>query len=410
MNAHVALTNKNILIAGAGVAGPALAYWLDLYGFNVTVVEEAPEPRTGGYIFGLDGIKGIEVLERMGVWPRVQAEKYEAYHYLFVDASRVISRLDVARMTKDVTGRVLTYIKRADLATILYEHTKARAEYLFGDSVRQLTDDGERVLVAFERGSTRPFDLVIGADGLHSIIRTLAFGDESRFKRYMGHYVAAYTIPHYPSTYGEVRFYTMPRKSVTLYALKEGGVIAVFTFRQDNELTYDRRDTERQKQLLAEAYAGEGWQVPALLDAVKTTRDFFFDSVTQIRMPAWSTGRITLVGDAGYCPTLLTGYGSQLALVGAYVLAGELQSARGDHRTAFPAYERELRPFVDQKQRNIRLLRQVVPGSAFGLWMRNRIMTLMQIPSVSRFVAKRTYGRVVREEIMLKGYEKAASS
>lgn len=405
MNGDGTLTNTNVLVCGAGIAGPALAYWLDRYGFKVTVIEEAPEPRTGGYVFGLDGRKGIEVLERMGLWPSVQQEKYEGYEYLFVnDSNHVIARLDVAKMTKDVTGRVLTYIRRADLARILYEHTKRRAEYLFGDSIHRMTDEGERVRVAFESGGTRSFDLVVGADGLHSGIRTLAFGDEARFKRYLGHYVAAYTIDGYPSTYGQVRFYTMPRKSVTLYALKEGGVIAVFTFRRDGELIYDRRDTKGQKQLLMEAYAGEGGEVPALLEGLKTTHDFFFDSVTQIRMPAWSTGRITLVGDAGYCPTLLTGYGSQLALVGAYILAGELKCARGDHRTAFQAYERELRPFVEQKQRNIRLLRQVVPGSAFGLWVRNRVMALMQIPQVSRFVAKRTYGRVVRDEITLKGY------
>ena len=402
------MKNKDILVSGAGIAGPTVAYWLKRYGFNPTVVEQAPKPRQGGYIFGLDGRKGVEVLERMGVWPRVQEQRYEGYEYLFVNASdELIASINVAAATKEVTGRVLTYIKRADLAKIVYEHTNDSVEYIFGDSVRCLAEDAEGVAVDFESGSSRRFDLVIGADGLHSTVRTLEFGDESRFKRYMGHYVAAFTLRNYPSEYGEVRFYTMPRKSVTLYNLKEGGTIAVFTFRQEEELTYGLHDTERQKQLLSAAFAGEGWEVPRLLEAMKTTSDFFFDTVSQIRMDTWSKGRVTLVGDAGYCPTLLTGYGSQLALVGAYVLAGELKTAAGDYRTAFQAYEHELRPFVEQKQQNIALLRQVVPGSAFSLAVRNQVMKLMSIPSVSRLMMKMTYGRVVRDEaITLKGYEK----
>lgn len=339
MNENTALKNKDILISGAGIAGPTLAYWLKRYGFNPTVVEQAPKPRQGGYVFGLDGKRGVEVLERMGVWLCVQEEKYEGYEYVFVNASNdLIASLNVAAATRDVTGRVLTYIKRADLARIVYEHTNDSVEYIFGDSVRSLTEDADGVAVAFESGRTRRFDLVVGGDGLHSAVRTLMFGDESRFKRYMGHYVAAFTIHKYPSEYGKVHFYTMPRKSVTLYNLKEGGVIAVFTFRHEEELIYGVNDTERQKQLLSAAFAGEGWEVPKLLEAMKTTSDFFFDTVSQIRMDTWSKGRVTLVGDAGYCPTLLTGYGSQLALVGAYVLAGELKMAAGDYRAAFEAY------------------------------------------------------------------------
>ena len=399
------MDNRNVLISGAGIAGPALAYWLQRYGFVPTVVEQAPKPREGGYIFGLDGIKGVEVLQRMNVWQRVQEEKYEGYCYEFVDeANEAIASLDVASMTKDLTGQTLTYIKRADLARILYEHSRDRTEYVFGDSVRRLAEDADGVIVDFESGRSRQFDLVIGADGLHSAVRTLALGAESRFKRYMGLYVAAYTIPNYPSEYSKVRFYTMPRKSITLYDLKEGGTIAVFTFRREQEIP-DDQNPETQKQALREAFVGGGWETSRLLCAMEQASDFFFDEVTQIRMGAWSKGRVALVGDAGYCPTLLTGYGSQLALVGAYVLAGELKAAQGDHQAAFLAYERELRPFVEQKQKNISLLKQVVPGSALGLWLRNQVMKLMNIPSVARITAKRTYGKVVREEITLKDYD-----
>lgn len=406
MSDSPALKNKNVLISGAGIAGPALAYWLDRYGFTVTVVEEAPAPRTGGYIFGLDGRRGVEVLQRMGVWARVEEERYEGYDYMFVDAgNKVIAQFDVAAMTREVTGRAITYMRRADLARILFEHAPG-VEYVFGDAVRALTEDAEGVDVDFTSGKKRRFDVVVGADGLHSGVRAIAFGEESRFTKYMGHCVAAFTIPDYPSQRGRVGFYTMPRKSITLYDQEKGGTIAVFTFRQSKELEYGTRDTERQKALLAEVFANESWEVPRLLQAMQGADDFFFDSVSQIRMDTWSRGRVTLVGDAAYCPTLLTGYGSQLALVGAYVLAGELKAAGGDHRTALAAYEREMRPFVEQKQRNIRLLRQVVPGSAFGLWVRNQAMRLMRFRFASRALAKATYGRVVQEEeITLRDYE-----
>ena len=407
----IAMKNQDILISGAGIAGPTLAYWLKRYGFNPTVVEKSPTPRQGGYIFGLDGKRGVEVLERMGLWPRVEQEKYEGYEYVFVDeADRPITRFDVGVLTQEITGRPIVYMRRANLARLLYECTRDSVEYIFGDSVRQLTEDANGAQVAFESGNNRQFDLVIGADGLHSDVRAITFGPEQRFKKYMGHYVAAYAIHDYPSQYGQVTFYTMPGKSVTLYHLKEGGVIAVFTFRHEQELTYDSQDTQRQKQILADIFSNKGWKVPELLEAMRTTSDFFFDVVSQIRMDAWFNGRIGLVGDAAYCPTLLTGYGSQLALVGAYILAGELKAAAGDYGTAFQAYERELRPFVEQKHKNIKLLRQVVPGTAFELWARNQVMKLMSIHAVALFMMKQTWGKVVAEEsITLKDYEAVAN-
>lgn len=401
------MTNKNILISGAGIAGPTLAYWLKRYGFNPTVVEKSPVPRQGGYIFGLDGKRGVEVLERMGVWPQVEKERFEGYQYVFVDKeNKPISGMNVGELTKEITGREITYMRRADLARILYEYTKNDVEYTFGDPIKQLTEDADGVNVVFESGKSRKFDLVIGADGLHSEVRTLVFGNESRFKQYMGHYVAAFTVKNHPSHYGQVSFYTMPGKSITLYHLKEGGVIAVFTLRHETELKYDFHDTERQKQLLSELFPEKDWEIPALLESMKTAPDFFFDVVSQVRMDTWSKERIALVGDAGYCPTLLTGYGSQLAMVGAYILAGELKAANGDYPKAFQAYEKELRPFVEQKQKNIKLLRTVVPGSAFELWARNQVMKLMKLHAFALFFMKQTWGKVVADEsIALKDYD-----
>lgn len=406
------LANPNILISGAGIAGPALAYWLTCYGFHPTVVERAPQPREGGYIFHLHGASGVEVLKRMGVWPRVLAERFADRESLFVDASNEpIARLDsVASAAEVEPTRGQVSIKRSDLARILYEQTADSVEYRFADSIRRLAEHPSGVDVTFSSGRTRRFDLVVGADGLHSKTRALVFGNGSHYERYLGYYVAAVTLKPYPSDYGVVRVYTESGKVVTLWGLPDGGVIAVFLWQEPNELTYGVHDVAAQKRLLSHAFAGEGWEVPQLLAAMRTAPDFYFDSVTQIRMERWSSGRVVLVGDAAYSPSLLSGYGSQLALAGAYVLAGELKAADGNYHTAFPAYEGQLRPFVTDKQKNPeRAGAQFIPNSALGLWLRNQGLRLTSLPLIWRFVFKRTYGRLLQESFTLKNYETPAS-
>jgi 2-polyprenyl-6-methoxyphenol hydroxylase-like FAD-dependent oxidoreductase len=402
----VTIKNRNILISGAGVAGPTLAYWLKHYGFNPTVVERAPKPREGGYFFHLHGSIGIEVLKRMDLWPAVLEKRRVDKETVFVNASNVpIVSLNTAPTTAMVepSGMQVT-VKRADLARILYEYTKDSVEYIFGDSARALREDADGVEVAFESGGTRRFDLVVGADGLHSQVRTLAFGDEPRFKRYLGYYFAAFTVHSYPSEYGVDIIYTVPGRLVTLAGSSENSAIAVFIFKQDVELTYGVHDMEKQKQLLFDAFEDEGWETPNLLELMKASSDFYFDSVSQIRMDRWSRGRVALIGDAAYCPTLLSGHGAQLGLAGAYTLAGELKAAGGDYQTAFEAYERELRPFVKDKQKNPERAAQFVPGSALGLWIRNLALKLVSVPFVSRFLIRMTYGKLLRDSFTLKEY------
>jgi 2-polyprenyl-6-methoxyphenol hydroxylase-like FAD-dependent oxidoreductase len=396
------MTVTTILISGAGIAGPTLAYWLKRYGFNPTVIERAAKSREGGYIIDFRGM-GVEVVQRMGLWPRVQEEKYDVQDILFVDElNKVIGGFNVGVLSRE-NPRAFISIKRTDLAKILYGRTKDEVEYIFGESICAIREDAEGVEVAFESGRTRRFDLVVGADGLHSAVRTLAFGDEAQFKRYLGYYVAAFTVHNYPAKDYVIRSYTVPGKIVTLYGLKENGALAYFIFKHPKELSYGVPDTETQKRLLLDAFAGEGWEVPRLLEAMKTTSDFYLDSVSQIRIDKWSHGRKVLIGDAAYCPSLFTGYGSHLAMVGAYILAGELKKASGDYHSAFQKYEDEFRPFVEQKQKNP-LGYQVVPGSTFGLWVRNRVLKLMSIPFLSWFAIKMIYGRAVRESFTLKEY------
>jgi 2-polyprenyl-6-methoxyphenol hydroxylase-like FAD-dependent oxidoreductase len=401
------LINKTVLISGAGIAGPALAYWLKQYGFHPTVIERVSKPHEGGYIFHLHGKNGIEVLKRTGVWEKILEKRRVDKETLFVDESdAIVAKIETPSATGTVEPSGAQYtLKRADVARVLYDHTKDDVEYLFGDSITDIGEDASGVTVSFEKGGDQRFDLVIGADGLHSQVRAIAFGEEARFRHYLGYYVTGYTMQNYPLDYGVDLVYLSPGKLVTLVGLENNAAIAILIFRQPQELMYDFRDTEAQKKLLREAFAGEKWKIPELLARMEEVPDFFFDSVSQIRMDTWHKGRIALIGDAGYCPTLLSGFGAQLGLSGAYILAGELMAAAGDYQKAFEAYEHELRPYVAQKQANPSHSASFIPGSAFRLRVNHLLLRLASMPFVSTLLIRGLYGGLLHETFLLKSYE-----
>jgi 2-polyprenyl-6-methoxyphenol hydroxylase-like FAD-dependent oxidoreductase len=238
-------------------------------------------------------------------------------------------------------------VGRGDLVRALYAATKNDVEYRFGDSVRSIAQDGSGVDVTFEHGPADRYDLVVGADGLHSQVRALAFGPESDYLRYLGLYAGGALVDPKYGVADRCLLYNVPGRAVAVYSFgDEAG--ALFLFRRPEPLNYHHRDAEQHKQLVADAFAGDGWLVPELLRDVRASADFYFDSVSQIRMRTWSRGRVTLVGDAGYGPALLSGSGSSLAMVGAYVLAGELAGGEG----ALARYEAAHRPLVARAQRS----------------------------------------------------------
>jgi len=374
--------NTTILISGASIAGPTLAYWLKRYGFTPTVIERAPQLREGGYPVDVRN-EAVQVAKLMGIWARLQQEKTNFGEISFVnERHQRISRVNLQAVRKAFDLDVVE-IMRGDLAKTLYERTSDEVEYCFGDSIQALKQDEAGVDVTFERGGPRRFDLVVGADGLHSIVRTLVFGDEAQFERYCGYHFGVFTTDNYLGLDEAcVQFYSVPGKRVGLRSTRGNQVlVAFFLFKQPTPLRYDHYDLARQKHLLTEVFAGEAWEVPRLLEQMQTAPDLYCDAVSQIRMQRWSHGRAVLLGDAGYCPALLSGQGSTLAMMGAYILAGELKVALGDHKLAFAQYEQVFRPVVRQEQKQAGASAKfLVPATPLGLWVQTHLVPRLLPP------------------------------
>ncbi|MGW5741854.1 FAD-dependent monooxygenase [Amycolatopsis sp. NPDC003861] len=337
---------KRVLISGASIAGPALAFWLRRAGFAVTIVEKAAELRTGGYPIDVRGT-ALDVVERMGILPRLRDLHISTRRLTFLDADGAeIASLAPEAIIGGADGEDLE-IRRGDLIRTLFDLVRDDVEVRFGDTIETLTEDGE---VTFRSGHRDTYDVVIGADGLHSRTRELVFGDEAPFHHYLGYCFAGFTMPNDFGLFREGLAWSKPGKGAALYAVLDSEEVHGFLVSARPEPPLEAfRNPEAQRELIARTFAGDGWEIPRMVAAMREADDLFFDVISQIRMPRWSSGRVVLVGDAAHAPSFLTGQGTSLALVGAYVLAHAL-AVFPDHAAAFAAYESRLRGFVEANQ------------------------------------------------------------
>ena len=363
------MSDQTVLISGAGIAGSTLAYWLAEHGFRPTVVECAARLRAGGSPVDVKA-EAVAVAEQMGVMPRLREADTGMTGLTFVNAAgRRVGRMSRRAMQRNAASRE-TEVPRGDLVNVLHEAAQQRAEYLWSDSVTLLEQDADGVAVSFEHTEPRRFDLVVGADGLHSTVRRLAFGPDADHVQHMGMYVATLPLRMPPERPTEVVMYNAPGRAVSISPTRSGA-IGFFAFRAPLMSDLDLRDTDRCKLVLGTTYGADAWRVPDLLDEVKHTDELYFDSVSQVQMPRWSEGRVALVGDAASCVSLF-GDGSTLAMIGAFRLAAELAASPGDHRAAFARYEATHRKLVDPRQRDIKPAAGfIVPATARGIVIRN---------------------------------------
>ncbi|MFD4462629.1 FAD-dependent monooxygenase [Nocardia sp. NPDC058480] len=341
-----------VLVSGASIAGPALAFWLHQYGFTVTVVEKSTGVRDGGYPIDVRGT-AVAVAHRMGILPQLQQAHIDTRRVTFLDADG--SRAAVVHpqaVVGGVDGHDLE-IPRGALTNVLYAAVRNNVEFVFDDSIDALSEHDHGVDVTFRSGAQRSFDLVVGADGLHSRTRALAFGPEQHYLRYLGYCFSICAMPNTLGLSHEALIWNTPGRAAALYAVGDGSdVHALLAFAHSEPSHEVLRAADTHRDLISTVYGDDGWEIPAMVEAMHHTPDPFFDTVSQIHMPQWSRGRVALVGDAAYAPSFLTGQGSGLALVGAYMLADAL-AAHDDHTTAFTAYERASRGFVDLNQAQI---------------------------------------------------------
>lgn len=401
--AETRITDRRVLISGASIAGPALAYWLHAYGMTAVVVERHDGIRPGGQTVDLRGV-GRTVARRMGIEDAVRVASTGEDGVAFVDAHDRVK----AAFSADAFGGegfvAELEILRGELANLLYERTREHTGYVFGDRITALDQRDDGVRVSFAHRPEQLFDLVVAADGIGSTTRALVFGGEARVTP-LGIYMAYLTIARADSDGSWARWHNAPGgRVVALRPDNLGTTRGLLSFLCPPR-AYERLPAGEQKELLRRVFAGVGWEAPRVLRDLDDAEKFYFELVGQVHAPRWSRGRVALVGDAGYCASPISGMGTSLALVGAYVLAGEL-ATHADHREAFRSYERIMRPYVAQAQHLPPFVPRVAhPRSRAGIAVLNTLLATAAKPAVER-LARRVL-RPPAERIVLPDYPRA---
>jgi 2-polyprenyl-6-methoxyphenol hydroxylase-like FAD-dependent oxidoreductase len=390
-----------IAINGAGIAGPTLAYWLRRSGHEPLLIEESPQLRRGGYVIDFWGV-GYDIAEKMGLLPRIRELGYQVREVRFADRrGRAKGGFSVDAFGRLTNGR-FTSLRRSDLAATIYGALDGKVETIFGDSVAGIEEEGGRVRVSFDHAAPREVDLVVGADGLHSRVRRLAFGPEAEFEVSLGYHVGAFEVEGYrPRDELVYISHGVPGRQISRFSMREDKTLFLFVFRDEYWTGGEPSSEQEAKSALASVFADVGWECPRILAAMEHVEGVYFDRVSQIRMDRWTKGRTALIGDAAACVSLLAGEGTGLAMAEAYVLAGELRDCGDDPTAGFARYQERMMPFLQRKQGSAaKFASSFAPKSSFGIAFRNLVTRLLGIPAVADYFI----GRDLRDDIDLPDY------
>ena len=392
---------KTVLISGLGIGGPTLAFWLKAAGFKPTLIERAPALRTSGYVIDFWGL-GYDIAERMGLAGDIERIGYHMREMRIVDDRNERVAGFGTKVFYELTGGRFVTLGRGDLSRLLFEKIKGTTEVIFGNEIGDLRESAGGVQIQFKHSGERRFDLVIGADGLHSNVRRLAFGPQDRFEKQLGYLVAAFEVRGYrPRDEDVYVIYSEPGRMLGRFALHGDRTLFMFVFATDVDRIPAMLDLPAQKAMLRDRFGDGRWECPRILDELDHTQDLYFDRVSQIKMKSWSKGRVALVGDAAFCASLMAGQGSALAMTAAYVLAGELAKAGGRHGEAFRTYEGLLRPYIDSKQKGAeRFAGAFAPKTRWGSFLRNQVIKACAIPGLTRLA----FGRDIIDSLQLPNY------
>ncbi|GAB3891840.1 FAD-dependent monooxygenase [Larkinella knui] len=344
-------TKQTILLSGASIAGLTMAYWMSRYGYEVTVVEIGAEPRRGGSPIDVRG-EALDCASRMGILDAIKEAKLPTEGLKFMNAQNEVQGIMLVEEIGAIRPGDDIEIRRDDLVDILYKNVRDGITYKFNNRITALDQDAEKVTATFKDGTTGTYDFVIGADGIHSGVRKLVFGQEDQFTHFLNYYFSVFAVDGRLGEKNYAHMYNTPNTMATVYFYNTDSADAVLAFRSSHKITYNRYDIQEQKQLVSDAFEGIGWKVPQLIEELKQADNFYLDQGCQIKMPTWTKGRVALIGDAGYAPAFPTGMGSTLAIQGATVLA-DAMAQNEDYNRAFKLYHETFRPVVETLQATV---------------------------------------------------------